>query len=85
MKAGDKVCDVRTNRPGIVVRIDKDHYGAGQAFKHLPRPREFCVDSTVADVLAPTKHGKQDRVMVRWTDDLTPGIEYIESRHLKTR
>ena len=82
MKVGDLIKYHVAAKPpklGIVVKIDVDYYGAGQAFKHLGRPRGHCVDSTVADTLAPTKHGKQDRVLVRWIGGISP--EYIESRH----
>ena len=80
MKVGDLVYEAATGRYGFVERIDVDHHGARQAFKHLGRPREHCVDSTVADVLAPTKDGIRDRVLVCWTDSPP---EYLKSHELE--
>jgi hypothetical protein len=75
VKQGDLIRDRMTGRIGVIERIDIDYFGAGQSFKHLGRPRGQCVDSTVADIIAPTKHGKQDRVLVCWTDG-HPTYEY---------
>jgi len=80
MKIGDLVYEAATGRHGIVERIDVDYHGSTIAFKHLGRPRGHCVDSTVADILAPTKRGKQDRVMVCWTDGPP---EYLEAHELE--
>ena len=80
MKIGDLVYEAATGRYGMVERIDADYFGSGIAFKHLGRPREHCVDNTIADIIAPTKHGKQDRVMVCWTDGPP---EYLESHELE--
>jgi len=80
MRTGDLVYEAATGRLGIVEKIDKDFHGARQAFKHLGRPREYCVDSTVADVVSPTQHGICDRVMVCWTDGPP---EYLESHELE--
>jgi len=68
-------------RMGIILRIDKDHFGARQAFKHVGRPRGQCVNSNEADALSPTKAGIRDRVMVFWEGNF--GFEYIESTELE--
>jgi len=84
MKVGDLVCRVATRQYGIVERIDVDYHGAGQAFKAISQPREHCVDNTIVlDVgsqLSPTHHGKQDRVMVCWTDGHP---EYLKGHELE--
>jgi hypothetical protein len=80
MIIGDLVYEAATGRYGIVERIDADYHGARQAFKHVGRPRGQCVDSTVADVLATTRRGICDRVMVCWTDG---SPEYLESHELE--
>ena len=80
MIVGDLVYEAATGRYGIVERIDVDYHGARQAFKHIGRSREHCVDSTVADALSDTRHGICDRVMVCWTDG---SPEYLESHELE--
>tara|TARA_B110000196_G_C20491478_1_gene362562 strand:+ start:93 stop:440 length:348 start_codon:yes stop_codon:yes gene_type:complete len=70
-----------SGRTGIIVRIDKDHFGARQAFKRIPRPREHCINSLKPDTLAPTASGIRDRIMVLWGND--HGFEYIESIDLE--
>jgi hypothetical protein len=80
METGDLVYEAATGRYGIVERIDIDYHGARQAFKHLGRPRGHCVDSTMVDVLAPTRHGICNRVMVCWADG---SPEYLESHELE--
>ena len=68
MNVGDLVYEIATGRYGIVERIDVDYYGSRTAFKHLGRPRGHCVDSTEADIIAPTRHGVRNRVLVCWPD-----------------
>ena len=85
MKINDLVYEAATGRLGIVEKIDVDYYGAGQAFKAIQhQPRGHCIDNTlVLDVgqqLSPTKCGKQDRVMVCWTDGPP---EYLKSHELE--
>ena len=64
VKAGNPV-----NSPGIVINIDKDFYGARQAFKTNPVPRGQAIrDVRKPDFIAPTKDGIQDRILVFWPD-----------------
>lgn len=80
-KIGDLVkMKVGYSVPGIVVRVDCDHYGARQAFKYAGRPRGHCVNSNEPDTLAPTKGGIRDRVMILWPDH---GFTYEESTNLE--
>lgn len=71
MKVGDLVMQNNTGRIGFVERIDKDFYGASQAFKRDTNKdvRGECVDSRKPDFIAPTERGKMDRILVLWTDE----------------
>ena len=82
MKVGDLVCEATTGRYGIVERIDRDYYGARQAFKIMhPVERGKCIRPDMVDYTPrATKKGINDRVMVCWTDG-TP--EYLESHELE--
>jgi len=52
---------------GIVVRIDKDFYGAGSAFKTHPTDRGNAIrDRRSPDFIAKTARGIRDRVFVFW-------------------
>ena len=70
MKIGDLV-KLRKGYPavGIVVRIDEQYYGARQAFKVSNVERGKCIRPDMVDIIAPTRDGIQDRVLVLWTDD----------------
>jgi len=68
------------NMIGQVYRVDKDYYGARQAFKHVGRPRGHCVNSNEVDILAPTKDGIRDRVLVIWNRGV--GWDYCNSKDL---
>ena len=70
MKVGDLVkAGNPDNSPGIVINIDKDFYGARQAFKTYPAKRgEAVLDTRKPDFISPTKDGIQDRVLVFWPD-----------------
>jgi len=81
MKVGDLVYEATTGRYGIVEKIDKDYYGAGQAFKiYQEVGRGKCIRSDLVDGIGPTKEGKRDRVLVCWTDGPP---EYVESHELQ--
>jgi hypothetical protein len=82
MKIGDLVKLKHDTAPfGFVLKIDKDFYGARQAFKALPKPRGQAVrDFRKPDFLAPTKNGIQDRVLVDWIE---LGAEYISGDQLE--
>tara|TARA_Y100001972_G_C7418438_1_gene216360 strand:- start:29 stop:301 length:273 start_codon:yes stop_codon:yes gene_type:complete len=71
MKVGDLVMQNETGRIGFVEKIDKDFYGATQAFKRDPNKdvRGECINSNIPDFIAPTKRGKLDRILVLWTDE----------------
>ena len=70
MKVGDLIREKSTGRTGFVERIDVDFYGASQAFKiYQDVPRGMCIRPEMVDGFGPTKDGKQDRVMICWTDD----------------
>ena len=82
LKVGDLVKLKHDPGPyGFVVKIDKDYFGAGQAFKSNPIPRGRAVrDHRKPDFIAPTKRGLRDRILVEW---VSHGCEYIESDQLE--
>lgn len=70
MEIGDLV-RLRKGYPavGIVVRIDEQYFGARQAFKISNVERGKCIRPNMVDIIAPTRDGIQNRVLVLWTDD----------------
>ncbi len=81
MKVGDLVIMKRGySTPGFIVRIDRDHYGARQAFKVSKVERGKCIRPNMVDVIAPTKDGIRDRVLILWPD---AGYSYEESQNLE--
>ncbi len=72
MKVGDLVVQTECGHsyPGIVVKIDRDFYGARQAFKTHPVARGNAIrDCRKPDFLAPTKDGIRDRVLICWPNE----------------
>jgi hypothetical protein len=81
MKVGDLVKLKHDDKPyGFVIKIDKDFYGARQAFKRYNWERGKCINSMEADGIGPTKDGIRDRVLVEW---VTHGCEYVDSSSLE--
>tara|TARA_A100001011_G_scaffold181001_1_gene189907 strand:- start:1026 stop:1292 length:267 start_codon:yes stop_codon:yes gene_type:complete len=82
MKVGDLVKLKHDATPfGFVLKIDKDFYGARQAFKSNPKPRgQAILDRRKPDFLAPTTEGIQDRVLVDW---IQHGAEYVSANQLE--
>jgi hypothetical protein len=81
MKVGDLVKMRRGySEPGFVMKIDKDHYGARQAFKISRVERGKCLRPDMVDIIAPTRDGIRDRVLVLWPD---AGYSYEESTLLE--
>ena len=80
MKVGDLVCAGRPgSAPGIVIRIDKDFYGAGTAFKTYSVERGKAIrDTRKPDFIGTTLRGKRDRVLVLWPEE-EYGFSYEES------
>jgi hypothetical protein len=76
MKIGDLV-RLKKGYPaiGIVMKIDKQHYGARQAFKVSKVERGKALRPGMVDIIAPTRDGIQDRVMVLWTEDMEQSYE----------
>jgi len=73
-----------SSSPGFVMRIDKDHYGARQAFKvYKPVSRGKCVRSDMVDGYGPTKDGIRDRVLVHWPASGQLWFTYEESSKLE--
>jgi hypothetical protein len=88
MKIGDLVqsqgYDTVKGRIGIVMRIDKDHYGNRQAFKMSPRQRDECVNPASPNIVKRIELGRTaicDRVLVMFRDGVTP--EYFRSTEFK--
>jgi hypothetical protein len=82
MKVGDLVKLKAAPGPyGFILKIDKEYYGARQAFKiYAPLERGKAVRGNMIDGYGPTQKGIQDRVLVDW---ITFGCEYIESKQLE--
>ena len=83
MKVGDLVKLKIDDGPfGFVMRIDPEYFGSSQAFKHVGRPRGHCVNSNEADIVAPSRGGIRDRVLILWGGDRI-GWEYCEGQELE--
>ena len=81
MKVGDLVVMKGFFDTGLIVKIDKDFYGATQAFKiHKEVPRGHAIRSNMVDGISPTKNGIYDRVMISWTGF---GFTYEESNKIE--
>jgi hypothetical protein len=66
MKVGDLVRSY-DGHIGIVEKVDKDYYGARQAFKiYKSLERGKCIRGNMVDGFGPTKDGISDRVLVLW-------------------
>ena len=83
MKVGDlvKLKEQGRNGPyGIILKIDKDYYGAFQSFKRFAKvKRGKCARGNMVDGYGPTQDGIQDRVLVDW---VVAGCEYVKSKQL---
>jgi len=67
-QAGDLVRHIPTGDIAVVQRVDKDYYGARQAFKvYRETPRGHCVRPGMVDGIGPTKDGIRDRLKLLWT------------------
>ena len=82
MKVGDLVCETKTGRYGIVERVDREYFGARQAFKITRYERGKCIRPNMVDYIPiPTENGISDRVLVLWPDH--GEHEYIDSHTLE--
>ena len=85
MKVGDLVTSLDlTNEwpnPGLVIAVNRDYYGARQAFKiYQEIPRGMAIRPSMADGIGPTKDGIRDRVLVHWP---VAGWSYHDSKDLE--
>tara|TARA_A100001011_G_scaffold217437_1_gene225404 strand:- start:56 stop:352 length:297 start_codon:yes stop_codon:yes gene_type:complete len=64
---------------GLVMRIDKEYYGSGTAYKVYNSQRGQVLHSRSANGIGPTAKGIRDRVLVLWANNWT----YEESLDLK--
>ena len=62
---------------GRVVAVDRDYYGAKQAFKVYGAQRGQAIGPWSANGIGPTKDGIRDRVKVRWIGDAKSGYEMM--------
>jgi hypothetical protein len=69
-------------RLGVVIKVDKDYYGASQAFKRYNWDRAKCINTMKPDGYGPTKDGIRDRALVMWSLTTT-GFEYMDSKNLE--
>ena len=84
MKVGDLVrAGNPDSAPGLVLKIDKDFYGAEQAFKIFKNiERGHAIRSNIVDGIGPTKDGIRDRVLVLWPEE-EYSFSYEESNVLE--
>ncbi len=70
MKVGDLVTAGNPDSaPGLVLRIDREYYGARQAIKRYKTiERGKAIRSNMGDGIGPTKDGIRDRVLVLWPE-----------------
>jgi len=81
MKVGDLVKMKRGySVPGLVMKVDPDHYGARQAYKIVGAERGHCLHPKMVNTIAPTRDGIRDRILVLWSDS---DWEYVDSSQLK--
>jgi len=81
MNIGDLVKLKHDTAPyGFIIKIDKDHYGARQAYKIYDAPRGVGLHPKMINGIGPTKDGIRDRVLVDW---IAHGQEYIDSNQLE--
>jgi hypothetical protein len=81
MKVGDLVRMRRGySTVGFVMKIDHEHFGARQAFKISKVERGKCIRPNMVDIIAPTRDGIRDRILVLWPD---AGYSYEESQVLE--
>ena len=81
MKVGDLVkMKVGYSTPGIVIKVDREHYGARQAYKIVGAPRGVGLHPKMVNSISPTRDGIRDRVMILWPDH---GYTYEESTRLE--
>ena len=70
---------------GRVVAIDRDYYGAKQAFKVYGAQRGQAIGPWSANGIGPTKDGIRDRVIVMWyTGPMVGGVaRTYDGKHLE--
>lgn len=76
MKQGDLVIDPFTKLTGIIMRVDKEYYGARQAIKCYGATRGVAINSRSGNGIGPTARGIRDRLLVLWNEI---GYGYCES------
>ena len=72
MKIGDLVRLKDTPHLGIITNVEKDYYGARQAFKVSKSERGNCIQPNMVDIIALIGAGIRDRVLVIWTNEGGP-------------
>jgi hypothetical protein len=68
---GQLVKNRNTGDIGLVERVDRDYYGARQAFKVYDAKRGQALRPSSVNGIGPTKDGIRDRVLVLWLTDMT--------------
>ena len=70
---------------GRVVAVDRDYYGAKQAFKGYGAQRGQAIGPGSANGIGPTKDGIRDRVIVMWyTGPMVGGVaRTYDGKHLE--
>jgi len=78
-----KVSDIVRHESGVlgqVFRVDKQYYGARQAYKVSHVERGKCIRPNMVDMIAPTRDGIQDRLLVLWEFS---DWEYVKSSEIE--
>ena len=65
-EVGQLVRSTITKDIGRVVHVDRDYYGARQAFKVYGAERGQALRPSSVNGIGPTKDGIRDRVLVQW-------------------
>ena len=81
MKPGNLVVEIETGHMGLVIRVDKDYFGARTSWK-LRVPRGQCVGWQPGEFIGPNDQQIQDRVLVIWSTKKY-AHEYIPAEKLE--
>ena len=74
-EVGQLVRSTITKDIGRVVHVDRDYYGARQAFKVYGAERGQALRPSSVNGIGPTKDGIRDRVRVRWYTNYGPAVD----------
>ena len=79
-EVGDLVRCNLTKDIGVVQKVDKEYYGARQAFKVYGAKRGQAIHGGMVNGMGATEDGIRDRLLVLWTTDYTGRMRYQHDR-----